>query len=173
MGKTWTRIDPNMGLTPIPFMSGLIYLTPSLYGALLVYYSVSNQTYLSSHEPSKCTKEVVCQLRPCYMLVEERLRDDAENGKLSVPVPNPSETSSLKMMESRTKRNPSSLAGIIESSERQPRVNKTVRKTTHNAQHTIQFILRNTFYCKLFCEYPPLQNGRITGFYLGGPACLK
>ena len=104
MGKTWTRIDPNMGLTPIPFMSGLIYLTPSLYGALLVYYSVSNQTYLSSHEPSKCTKEVVCQLRPCYMLVEERLRDDAENGKLSIPVPNPSETSSLKMMESRTYR---------------------------------------------------------------------
>ena len=34
-----------MGLTPIPFMSGLIYLTPSLYGTLLVNYSVSNLTY--------------------------------------------------------------------------------------------------------------------------------
>ena len=39
------RIDPNMGLTPIPFMSGLIYLTPSLYDTLLVNYSVSNLTY--------------------------------------------------------------------------------------------------------------------------------
>ena len=67
MGKTWTRIDPNMGLTPIPYMSGLIYLTPSLYGTLLVYYSVSNLTYLTSFVPIKCIKEVVCQLRPCYI----------------------------------------------------------------------------------------------------------
>ena len=70
MGKTWTRIDPNMGLTPIPYMSGLIYLTPSLYGTLLVYYSVSNLTYLTSFVPIKCIKEVVCQLRPCYMVLQ-------------------------------------------------------------------------------------------------------
>ena len=37
-------------------------------------------------------------------MVEERLRDDAENGKLSIPLPNPSETSSLKMMNSGTYR---------------------------------------------------------------------
>ena len=85
-GKTWTRIDPNMGLTPIPFMSGLIYLTPSLYGTLLVYYSVSNLTYLTSFVPIKCIKEVVCQLRPCYM-VEERLSDDAGNGKYRFHLP--------------------------------------------------------------------------------------
>ena len=34
----------------------------------------------------------------------ESLRDDAENGKLSIPVPNPSETSSLKMMKRGTYR---------------------------------------------------------------------
>ena len=37
--------------------------------------------------------------------VEERLRNDAENGKLSIPLPNPaSETASLKMMDSGTYR---------------------------------------------------------------------
>ena len=46
-----------MGLTPIPFMSGFIKLTPSLYGTLLLF-SVSNLTYLPSYEPIKCTKEV-------------------------------------------------------------------------------------------------------------------
>lgn len=42
--------------------------------------------------------------RECDTIVEERLRDDAENGKLSIPFPNPSETPSLKMMESGTYR---------------------------------------------------------------------
>ena len=32
-------------------------------------------------------------------IIEEGLRDDTENGKLSVPFPNPSETPSLKMIE--------------------------------------------------------------------------
>ena len=104
MGKTWTRIDPKMGLTPIPFMSGLIKINTFTLRHINSLFSVSNLTYLPSYEPIKCTKEVVCQLRPCYMLVEERLRDEAENGKLSIPVPNPSETSSLKMRESWTYR---------------------------------------------------------------------
>ena len=63
--KTWTRIDPNMGLTPIPSRSGLIYLTPSLYGTLLlVYFVLAILTILSPSEPIKCSKEAVCQLRP-------------------------------------------------------------------------------------------------------------
>ena len=57
-------------------------------------FSVSNLTYPSSSEPIKCSKEGVCQLRPCFM-VKERLSNDAENEIFFVPVPNPSETASL------------------------------------------------------------------------------
>ena len=65
---TWTRIDPNTGLTPIPSRSGLIYLTPSLYGTLLlVYFVLAILTILFPSEPIKCSKEAVYQLRPCFM----------------------------------------------------------------------------------------------------------
>ena len=95
--KTWTRIDPNMGLTPIPSRSGLIYLTPSLYGTLLlVYFVLAILTILSPSEPIKCSKEAVCQLRPCFM-VEERLCNDVGNEILTGPLPNPSETACLEI----------------------------------------------------------------------------
>ena len=95
--KTWTRIDPNMGLTPIPSRSGLIYLTPSLYGTfLLVYFVLAILTILSPSEPIKCSKEAVCQLRPCFM-VEERLCNDVGNEILTGPLPNPSETARLEI----------------------------------------------------------------------------
>jgi len=63
------RIDPNMGLTPIPSRSRLIYLTPSLYGTLLIVnFVLAILTILSPSEPIKCSKEAVCQLRPCFMV---------------------------------------------------------------------------------------------------------
>ena len=59
-----------MGLTPIPSRSGLIYLTPSLYGTLLlVNFVLAILTILSPSEPIKCSKEAVCQLRPCFMAI--------------------------------------------------------------------------------------------------------
>ncbi len=67
--KVRTRIAPNTGLTPIPSRSGLIYLTPSLYGTLLlVYFVLAILTILLPSEPIKCSKEAVCQLRPCFMV---------------------------------------------------------------------------------------------------------
>ena len=56
--KTWTRIDPNTGLTPIPSRSGLIYLTPSLYSTLLLVYfemnfrPITGRNY-SGHHPGR------------------------------------------------------------------------------------------------------------------------
>ena len=94
---TWTRIAPNTGLTPIPSRSGLIYLTPSLYGTLLlVNFVLAILTILSPSEPIKCSKEAVCQLRPCFM-VEERLCNDVGNEILTGPLPNPSETARLEI----------------------------------------------------------------------------
>ena len=69
MGKNMDEDRPNTGVTPIPSRSGLIYLTPSLYGTLLlvVYFVLAILTILFPSEPIKCSKEAVCQLRPCFM----------------------------------------------------------------------------------------------------------
>jgi len=94
---TWTRIDPNTGLTPIPSRSGLIYLTPSLYGTLrLVYLVLAILTILLPSEPIKCSKEAVCQLRPCFM-VEERLCNDVGNEIIFGSLPNPSEIATANL----------------------------------------------------------------------------
>jgi hypothetical protein len=94
---TWTRIAPNTGLTPIPSRSGLIYLTPSLYGTLrLVYLVLAILTILFPSEPIKCSKEAVCQLRPCFM-VEERLCNDVGNEIIFGSLPNPSEIATANL----------------------------------------------------------------------------
>ena len=40
-----------------------------------------NLTYLPSYEPIKCTKEVVCQLRPCYMASNQQSSTSINNQK--------------------------------------------------------------------------------------------
>ena len=54
----------------IPSRLGLIHLTLSLYGTLLlVYFVLAILTILFPSEPIKCSKEAVCQLRPCFMVL--------------------------------------------------------------------------------------------------------
>ena len=56
---------PKYGSNPYPVQ----VLTPSLYGTLLlVYFVLAILTILLPSEPIKCSKEAVCQLRPCFMV---------------------------------------------------------------------------------------------------------